>query len=79
MVKIKFVNLINIISNKSIIPELIQSDCNKNKIFYNIKGIMDNEEIGYKQIEESSQALNMMGLNTKEPSKVAALEILKIL
>lgn len=79
MAKIRYVNLINIISNKEIIPEMIQSDCNCNKIFYHLKRLIENEHIGYKQIEDSALALEMMGLGSKNASKVAAQEILKII
>ena len=31
-VKVKFVNIVNIIANKEIIPEFIQANCNSKKI-----------------------------------------------
>ena len=36
MVKIKFANIINIINNKEIIPELIQNECNSKEIFNSV-------------------------------------------
>ena len=33
LVKIKFANVINIIANEEIIPELLQSDCNSKNIY----------------------------------------------
>ena len=33
LVKIKYANIINIINNKEVIPELIQNECNSKEIF----------------------------------------------
>ena len=33
LLKIKYVNMINIINNKEIIPELLQNECNPNEIY----------------------------------------------
>ncbi len=33
LLKIKYVNMINIINNKEIIPELIQNECNSKEIY----------------------------------------------
>ena len=33
LVKVKFANIINIINNKEIIPELLQSECNSQEIY----------------------------------------------
>ena len=36
LVKIKFANIINIINNKEIIPELIQKECNAKEIYNSV-------------------------------------------
>ena len=33
LIKVKFANIINIINNKEIIPELIQQKCNSDEIY----------------------------------------------
>ena len=33
LVKVKYANIFNIISNNEIIPELLQTNCNENKIY----------------------------------------------
>jgi lipid-A-disaccharide synthase len=42
-VKTKFANILNIIAQKEIIPELIQEKCNSNEIYNKAKEFIDNE------------------------------------
>jgi lipid-A-disaccharide synthase len=42
-VKTKFGNILNIIAQKEIIPELIQEKCNSNEIYNKAKEFIDNE------------------------------------
>ena len=43
LVKIKFANIINIINNKEIIPELIQKECNAKEIFNSVVYFLKNQ------------------------------------
>ena len=42
---IKYVNMINIINNKEIIPELIQKDCNADEIFKSVYYLLKNPKL----------------------------------
>ena len=44
MVNIKFVNIINIINQKEIIPELLQNDCNPKEIFNSVNYFIQNPD-----------------------------------
>ena len=44
LIKVKFISLVNLISNHSIVPELIQSDCNPEKIAQAIKNLNFKEQ-----------------------------------
>mgnify|MGYP001202103731 CR=1 FL=1 len=44
LVKVNFANIINIINNKEIIPELLQSECNSKEIFKSVKYFLKNRE-----------------------------------
>ncbi len=68
LVKIKFANLINLISNKEIIPEMLQWKCRGDRIC---------KDLAKKQIHESEIALKML-CDNKNPSEKAAAEILKL-
>ncbi len=79
MVKIKFANLINLILNREVIPEMLQEKCRADLIFAQLKSLIENETVAQKQITESAVALKMMGLgNDENPSLKAAKEILKV-
>lgn len=79
MVKIKFANLVNLISNREIIPEMLQDDCMGEKIAEKLQKFLVDKNLGEKQVNESREALQMLGLDSKEnSSKKAALEILKL-
>jgi len=80
MVKIQFANLINLISNREIIPEMLQDKCRADLLFCEMKKLLDNKNLAQNQIDESLTALKLMGLGSVEnPSFKAAKEILKIL
>jgi lipid-A-disaccharide synthase len=77
VVKIKFANLINLILNKEVIPELLQYKCNSKEIFKTIDNLILNQDLANLQISQSDIALRTMGLGALEnPSRKAAKEIL---
>ncbi len=79
MVKIKFANLVNLILNKEVIPEMLQKNCEGEKLFEVLKKITSNKDLAQKQIDKSQVALKLMGLGfAQNPSQKAAQEILKI-
>lgn len=80
MVKIKFANLVNLISNKEVIPEMLQDKCTSVLLCQALEKLIDDKKLSQKQLDESDAALKMMGLGSVEsPSFKAAQEILKIL
>ena len=80
MVKIKYANLINLISNREIIPEMLQDKCRSDLLFLEMKKLINDKNLAQKQLDESVSALKDMGLgNHENPSFKAAKEILKIL
>lgn len=80
MVKIKFANLINLISNREIIPEMLQDKCRSDLLFHEMEKLINDKNLAQKQLDESVSSLKEMGLESLEnPSFKAAKEILKIL
>jgi len=57
LVKIKFANIINIINNKEIIPELIQKECNAKEIYNSVIYFLKNPELMKKQINDCQETL----------------------
>ena len=50
--KIKFANMLNIINDKEIIPELIQKDCNSKEIFKSVYYLLKKPELIERQLLE---------------------------
>jgi len=79
LLKIKFANLINLIMQREIIPELIQQNCTAEKIASRLEQLVANKNEAYLQIEDSVAALRILGLDADEkPTKKAVREILAL-
>jgi lipid-A-disaccharide synthase len=57
-VKIKFGNILNIIANKEVIPELIQQRCNSNEIFEQATKLIDSELLRKELVSEYNKILD---------------------
>ena len=73
LVKTKYVNIINIINQKEIIPELIQNECNAKEIFRSVVYFLKNPELMNNQINEINNTLNE--IRSKTSSSEEASEI----
>jgi len=78
LVKIKFANIINIINNKEIIPELIQSECNAKEIYNSVVYFLKNPELMTKQINDCEETLTKIRSKTSS-SDEASLVLTKFL
>jgi len=58
LVKVKFANIINIINNKEIIPELLQSECNAKEIYKSVVYFLKNPELMKDQVNNCNKTLN---------------------
>ena len=71
LVKTKFANIINIINQKEIIPELIQKECNSKEIFRSVVFFLKNPELMKKQIRDVSNTLNEIKSKTSSSSEAS--------
>ena len=69
LVKTKFANIINIINQKEIIPELIQKECNSKEIFRSVVYFLKNPELMKKQIFDVNNTLNQIRSKTSSSSE----------
>ena len=74
LVKVNFANLINIINNKEIIPELIQKECNAKEIFIICCLFFKKSFLMKKQVDACSLTLNQ--IRSKSSSAEEAAKIL---
>ena len=79
MIRIKYVNLLNIIMEREIIPELLQKNCTPEKLSDQISDLLLNEEKREEQLEGVKEALVRLGYGGKQsPSEKAARMILDL-
>tara|TARA_Y100000590_G_scaffold54407_1_gene56831 strand:+ start:831 stop:1967 length:1137 start_codon:yes stop_codon:yes gene_type:complete len=73
LVKTKYANIINIINQKEIIPELIQNECNAKEIFRSVVYFLKNPELMNKQIVEINNTLNEIKSKTSSSEEASAV------
>ncbi len=73
LVKTKFANIINIINQKEIIPELIQKECNPKEIFRSVAYLLKNPDLMKKQILDVNNTLNEIKSKTSSSSEASAV------
>ena len=78
LVKIKYANIINIINNKEIIPELIQKECNAKEIYNSVIYFLKNPEMMKQQVNNCEKTLNQIRSKTSS-SYEASLILTKFL
>ncbi|MDB3888931.1 lipid-A-disaccharide synthase [Candidatus Pelagibacter sp.] len=57
LVKVSYVNIINIINDREIIPELLQGHCNANEIFNSVVYFLNNPDLVKSQLENINKTL----------------------
>ena len=78
LIKIKYANIINIINNKEIIPELIQKECNAKEIYNSVVYFLKNPEMMKQQVNDCEKTLSQIRSKTSS-SDEASLVLTKFL
>ncbi len=73
LVKIKYANIINIINNKEVIPELIQNECNSEEIFKSVVYFLKNPSLMDKQINDFTNTLNEIRSKTSSADEASSV------
>ncbi len=74
LVKVKFANIINIMNNKEVIPELLQGECNAKEIYNSVVFFLKNPELMKKQVDTCNKTLN--DIRSKSISSIEASSVL---
>ena len=77
--KIKFANMLNIISGKEIIPELIQKDCNADEIFKSVYYFLKKPELINRQLLNVKLTINELKSSSSSSSEEASKILLNYL
>ena len=73
LVNVKFANIINIINNKEIIPELLQDECNAKEIYNSVTYMLKNPELAKKQLDNCNQTLEGIRSKSSSSNEVALI------
>ena len=72
LVKVKHANIINIINDKEIIPELIQKECNSREVYNSVVYFLKNPDLMKKQVNQCQKTLNYLknGLSSENTANI---------
>jgi len=70
---IKFANIINIINDREVIPELLQNECNSKEIFNSVIYFLKNPDLIKKQIKTCNDTLNGIRSKTSSSNETALI------
>ena len=73
LVKIKFANIINIINNKEVIPELLQKECNPKEIFRSVTYFLKNPILIDRQIDDYKKTLDEIRSKPSSTGEASAI------
>ena len=74
LVNVRFANIINIINDREVIPELLQGECNAEEIYKSVMYFLKNPELIKKQLDDCKKTLD--GIRSKTSSSNEAASIL---
>ena len=73
LIKVKYVNLVNILAKREIIPEMLQEDCEPVKLASLLDQLMKDRQMREHQIAEASEVMKeSLSNGDKRPSDIAA-------
>jgi lipid-A-disaccharide synthase len=73
LVKIKYANIINIINNKEVIPELIQKECNAKEIYKSVVYFLKNPSLIEQQIKDCRKTLEEIKSKTSSTGEASSV------
>jgi lipid-A-disaccharide synthase len=73
LIKVKFANIINIINNKEIIPELLQGECNSKEIFNSVLYLLNHPNLIELQIKTIKKTLEDIKSTSPSPEKITTI------
>ena len=73
LVKVKFANIINIINNKEVIPELLQSECNAKEIYNSVVYFLKNPELMKDQVNKCNKTLDEIRSKSSSSSEASLI------
>ena len=78
-IHIQFVNLTNILLGREVVPELLQEDCNREKIIYYVEQFLKRKPIYKAQMEGFEKVRKLLGMGRQTPSDNASRVIMEMI
>ncbi len=69
--KIKFVNMINIINNKEVIPELLQNECNAHEIYKTVNYFLKKPDLINEQLKQVNKTIEKLRSTTSSSNEAS--------
>jgi len=79
LVKVRFVNLLNIVLDRPAIPELLQHDCTPEQLARALTKLLDDRPTRDREMEAYHQGLNRLGRGDVSPGLRAADCVLSLI
>ena len=73
LVRVRFANIINIINDKEVIPELLQSECNPKEIFTSVKYLLNHPDLMKSQLDTIEKTLKNIKSDTSSSDNAAII------
>ena len=73
LVNVKFANIINIINNREVIPELLQRECNSKEIYNTVIYFLKHPELMKKQIDTCKKTLSEIKSKSSSADEAASI------
>ena len=72
LIKVKYANIINIINDKEVIPELIQKECNSREVYNSVAYFLKNPDLMKRQVNQCQKTLNSLenGLSSENAANI---------
>lgn len=79
LAKTRYVNLINVLLNRCVVPEFLQQDCRADLLANAICGLLKNEAERREQLSGFAEAMSKLQPSAEPPSQMAAQTVLTVL
>ena len=73
LVKVNFANIINIINNREVIPELLQNECNAKEIYKSVVYFLKNPDFAKKQVNDCMETLDQIRSKSSSADEAASI------
>lgn len=79
LVRTEYVNLVNLILGRGVIPEILHGDCTAPRLAAETLSLLNDEGVGARQIAASREAMAALGVGGESPSDRAARAVLDVI